>query len=239
MANENWSPGKGQQIPNGPIKTQPYLTTISPDNPDGYVKLVPNAPSTNPLFKLEYSVQTGDAPGVVSLRIIDDGGNVRRQFNSFQELADSGYNFGFAINAESINRLKTQLASELTTSSNDILSGATSPSPYFTGTLPPPSQGEQPPPVEPGAPSYGGGSAPQPGDSDYVEGTGGTIEGLKDISGEFGQEKDRDLYSNWKDFLQYPENISSSGQDRLIISQIQYVAGDLSNTLSGSLSRRE
>lgn len=98
---------------------------------------------------------------------------------------------------------------------------------------------KQPTPVAPGAPGDGGGSAPQPGDPDYVEGTGGTIEGLKDISAQFGQEKDKQLYSNWKDFLQYPENISSSGQDRLVISQIQYVAGDLSNTLSGSLSRRE
>lgn len=235
MANENWSPGKGQQIPNGPIKTQPYLTTITPDNPDGYVKLVPNAPSTNPLFKLEYAVQTGNSPGVVSLRVIDDQGNVRRQFSSFQELADSGYNFGFDINSESINGLKTQLSSELTNSSNDILSGAVSPSPYFTGTLPPPSQGEQPAPIEPGAPGDGGGSAPSSG----VGNTTFDVSGADPLTNLISQFDDPNSFAGIKEFLYYPSNIGESKQDKITITQIKYVPGNVTSALTGSLGNRE
>ena len=97
MANENWKPDLNQKIPNGPVKTYPWLTTVTPDNPSGYKKLYPDAEESTGSSKLEYAVQTGTAPGVISWRVVDDQGFVRRQFNSLQELADSGYNFGFDI----------------------------------------------------------------------------------------------------------------------------------------------
>jgi len=222
MANENWSPGSGKAIPtNTPIKVDPRFTTITSSNPSGYVPFTStNTDSNNPFYSINNNgvVTFKFGPGPSTQLFQADVENTLNDFASRTRAASFGE--GIDIRTSFQSTLQSQLEAR---------------APQL-GVTPSPTQ---PTPVAPGTPGDGGGSAPQPGDPDYVEGTGGTIEGLKDISAEFGQEKDKQLYSNWKDFLQYPENISSSGQDRLVISQIQYVAGDLSNTLSGSLSRRE
>ena len=108
MANENFKPDLNQPVPNGPAKTYPWLTTVSPENPSGYIKLFPTA--TNDSKYLQFAVETGgsggSSGGKISWRVIDEQGNVRRQFNSVQQLADSGYNFGFDINATNITLIK-------------------------------------------------------------------------------------------------------------------------------------
>jgi len=61
--------------------------------------------------------------------------------------------------------------------------------------------------------------------------------GLSDMSSEFGLNPEYPKGKN--NLLYYPENIGVSGQDTVVISQFQYVAGDLNNALNGSLGNRE
>ena len=228
MANENWRPGTGKAIPtNTPIKVDSKFTTIGlPGAQDGWIPLNPGDVGQNDWFyRIDNSGRAFIKAGPSTQNPLLLG------FDDYETINDAAADSTWASGT-----VPGKTGNDAKVSIQTLLQQRLEERAPQLGIRPSPPQ---PPPAAPGAPGDGGGSAPQPGDPDYVEGTGGTIEGLKDISGEFGQKKDRELYSKWKDFLQYPQNISSSGQDRLIISQIQYVAGDLSNTLSGSLSRRE
>jgi hypothetical protein len=215
MANENWKPDLNQQVPNGPVKTYPWLTTITPDNPSGYIKLYPTA--TNGSKKLEYAVETG---GVISWRVVDDQGFVRRQFNSLQQLADSGYNFGFDINATNINKIKNALSVDLKSLNEDIKSGDKNPSPYFTGQIP--GRIIQPPPPEnaPGAnPNQDTGG--QSGSGNPSPSTAGSPTTFGVTSENFQTDG---KYNN--EFLKYPEKMNS-GQDRIVIVQRRYETPDV------------
>jgi hypothetical protein len=213
MANENWKPDLNQQVPNGPVKTYPWLTTITPDNPSGYIKLYPTA--TNASKKLEYSVETG---GIISWRVVDDQGFVRRQFNSLQQLADSGYNFGFDINATNINKIKNALSIDLISLNEDIKSGDKNPSPYFTGQIPgrivQPEPPENTPGADPNQDTSGSGSGAPSGTPAIFEVTS------KDFQSENEKFK--------PGFLKYPLDMSS-GQDRIVIVQRRYKTPEVLN----------
>lgn len=80
-------------IDNGPgvissaynVNNKSPFTTITTDNPLGYVKVFPNSNSTDLNIKnLEYAVR---ADGVITYRV-QDGTNNPRQYNSLQQLAD-------------------------------------------------------------------------------------------------------------------------------------------------------
>jgi hypothetical protein len=66
--------------------------------------------------------------------------------------------------------------------------------------------------------------------------TGSLNNDLTDQGNEFGEQK-TGSYGSWF----YPETIGTSGQDKVVISQFQYVAGKLNqeNVLAGSLGNRE
>lgn len=113
----NWNLAKSkldpsQAIPNRDTYVDVRLKTTLPDNPKGYLPLIINATKPEEGSLLQYAVQSN---GKVTFRVIDEDGRVRRQFNNIQELADSGYNFGFQINATSINVIKTNLNDRLVT----------------------------------------------------------------------------------------------------------------------------
>lgn len=228
MANENLKPELNQQIPNGPLKTYPWLTTITPENTTGYLKLYPLAEVGDPSSKLEYAVQTGTAPGVISLRVVDDQGIVSRQFGSFQQLADSGYNFGFPIDKNSINQLKSQLLSNLQTSYLRISNGSRQPSPYFTGPTPQFEQGTQPAPAAPAAeqaPTQTPDSAASGPNSDNPN-AAIDPKALDNLGDQLKEFKDENKFGRIKEFLKYPSSIDS-GQDRILIEQIAYVTSGI------------
>lgn len=111
----NWNLAKSklpssQAIPNGDIYVDVRLKTTLPGNPRGYLQLFPDATKPEKGSLLQYAVQSN---GKVTFRAIDEDGKVRRQFNNIQELADSGYNVGFPINATTINVIKTNLNDRL------------------------------------------------------------------------------------------------------------------------------
>ena len=238
MANENFKPDLNQPVPNGPAKTYPWLTTVSPENPNGYIKLFPTA--TNDSKYLQFAVETGgsggSSGGKISWRVIDEQGNVRRQFNSVQQLADSGYNFGFDINATNITLIKNKLADTLQQYDVDLTSGARNPSSYFTGQIP--GRPVQPPPASAGAQS---GTNPGPSSS----GVGTTFDvgnyadnPLNNLISQFEDDKNNS-FEGIKQFLYYPSNIGGSGQDKITITQIEYVVGDVAGALTGTLGNRE
>ena len=128
----NWNYNKRKlppstSIPNSDLYVDSRLKTIDKTNPKGYVKLFPEA--TTPEKNLEYAIQTN---GKISWRVVDDDGFVRRQFNNLQELANSGYNFGFPINTNNINVIKNNLNESLTKRTEEKIINAAPP-------LPPPS----------------------------------------------------------------------------------------------------
>jgi hypothetical protein len=236
MANENFKPDLNQPVPNGPAKTYPWLTTVSPENPSGYIKLFPTA--TNDSKYLQFAVETGgsggSSGGKISWRVIDEQGNVRRQFNSVQQLADSGYNFGFDINATNITLIKNKLADTLQQYDADLISGAQNPSSYFTGQIP--GRPVQPPPAGAGAQS-----GTNPGPSSSGVGTTFDVGNYADnpLNNLISQFDDPNSFEGIKKFLYYPSNIGASGQDKITISQISYIPGDVVNALTGTLGNRE
>jgi hypothetical protein len=58
---------------------------------------------------------------------------------------------------------------------------------------------------------------------------------IESMVGEFGQ----DDYTKVQKFLYYPLDINDSKQDKVVISQFQYVVGDIKNAITGSLLNRE
>jgi hypothetical protein len=103
------------------------LTTITENNPSGYVKVFPNSTSTNFNIKnLEYAIQTD---GKITYRV-QDGTQSPRQFNSLQELADGRGSW----DGTTTEQVKTQM--------NGILS-TTAQSKGITPTSPTPAVGDQ------------------------------------------------------------------------------------------------
>ena len=102
-------------IDNGPgvissaynVNNKSPFTTITTDNPLGYVKVFPNSNSTDLNIKnLEYAVR---ADGVITYRV-QDGTNNPRQYNSLQQLADGRGGW----NASTTEQVKIQMNSILT-----------------------------------------------------------------------------------------------------------------------------
>ena len=111
----NWNLAKSklpssQAIPNGDIYVDVRLKTTLPDNPRGYLPLFPTATKPKEGSLLQYAVQSN---GKVTFRAIREDGKVGRQFNNIQQLADSGYNFQFPINATNIDVIKSNLNDRL------------------------------------------------------------------------------------------------------------------------------
>ena len=124
----NWDLAKSklpasQAIPNGDIQVDVRLKTTLPDNPKGYLPLFPTATTPETGSLLQYAVQSN---GKVTFRVVDEDGFVRRQFNNIQELANSGYNFGFPINADNINIIKDNLNDRLITGTQEKIISAVS-----------------------------------------------------------------------------------------------------------------
>ena len=245
MANENFKPDLNQPVPNGPAKTYPWLTTVSPENPSGYIKLFPTA--TNDSKYLQFAVETGgsggSSGGKISWRVIDEQGNVRRQFNSVQQLADSGYNFGFDINATNITLIKNKLVDTLQQYDVDLTSGARNPSSYFTGQIPgrpvqPPPAGATPAAAPTNTP---GGADPGPN----ADPAAGEATAFAVTASNSFQEDAAFKNQTW---LRYPINMNSS-QDRVVIVQKRYVPAavlntttnevDVSKVIAGGFSNRD
>lgn len=102
--------------------------------------------------------------------------------------------------------------------------------------------GTQPPPAAPGAQ---GGTAPGPqAPSSGVGNTTFDVSGvspLTDLISQFDDQNidDQNSFGGIKEFLYYPSNIGESGQDRITITQISYLPGNVTNALTGSLGSRE
>jgi len=97
------------------------------------------------------------------------------------------------------------------------------------GTLPPPaSAGAQGGITDPGPSSSGIGSTFDVGN--YADNP------LNNLISQFD---DPNSFEGIKKFLYYPSNIGASGQDKITISQIAYIPGDVANALSGALGNRE
>ena len=144
----NWNYNKRKlppstSIPNSDLYVDSRLKTIDKTNPKGYVKIFPTATTPEEGKNLEYAIQTN---GKITWRVVDDDGFVRRQFNNLQELANSGYNFGFPINANNINVIKNNLNESLTKRTEEKIINAAPP--------PPPPSGD---PVANGGTGAGGG----------------------------------------------------------------------------------
>lgn len=90
-----------------------------------------------------------------------------------------------------------------------------------------------PPPTAAGAQ---GGTNPGPSGIGSIFDTSNTP-ALKDLTSQF--EDKGNSFEGIQKFLYYPSNIAGSGQDKITISQITYVPGDVNNALTGTLGNRE
>jgi hypothetical protein len=98
-----------------------------------------------------------------------------------------------------------------------------------TGTLPPPA-----------APGAQGGTPPGPqAPSSGIARTTFDVSGENPLTDLISQFDDPNSFEGIKEFLYYPSNIGESGQDRITITQIEYVPGNVTNALTGSLGNRE
>lgn len=98
------------------------LTTITENNPSGYVKVFPNSTSTNFNIKnLEYAIQTD---GKITYRV-QDGTQSPRQFNSLQELAAGRGSW----DGTTTEQVKTQMNGILSTTAQSKGITPTSPTP--------------------------------------------------------------------------------------------------------------
>lgn len=95
-------------------------------------------------------------------------------------------------------------------------------------------RGTAPPPASAGAQS---GTSPGPNSS----GIGSTFDtsntpGLENLISQFD---DPNSFEKIKEFLYYPSSIKASGQDKITITQIEYVVGNVAGALTGTLGNRE
>jgi len=230
MANNiNWNAGK--PIPTkGGLKVQPYLTTIGPRSSGtlfsktGYIAFSGNlnfAYTVKDDGTVEYAEYKG---GIVN-------GTRGRQFKTLEDAIDNGFITGSALEA-----FRTRLSTDLTEKNTNILDGTSQPSPFFLANNPgwkPPTQGTAPPPAAAGAQS---GTNPGPSGIGSTFDTSNTP-GLGDLTSKF--EDKGNSFKGIEQFLYYPSNIAGSEQDKITISQITYVPGDVTNALTGTLGNRE
>ena len=156
MADNNptkWSYSKKPPISNNGTLVDARLSTITPDNPRGYVRLSTTSNDSiinGSSVKLYYAI---DNNGTATYADIDDQGNIRRQYNNIQEIASAG-KFGYT--PQTTLRIKDSLQTNLEQRTEQtILSSIDSP---VAPTAPtPPQQGPAAPPIGPG----GTPSAPQ------------------------------------------------------------------------------
>jgi hypothetical protein len=90
-----------------------------------------------------------------------------------------------------------------------------------------------PPPAAPGAK---GGTNPGPSGIGTTYDTSNTP-GLENLISQFKDESN--TFEGIKQFLYYPSNIGGSGQDKITITQIEYVVGNVAGALTGTLGNRE
>lgn len=112
-----------------------------------------------------------------------------------------------------VNKLKT-----------DSLEVAKTLSPNVSQTTPPPPRRTQENPT-----------GTDPGNNPANDAQPILGDNIKSMVEEFGQ----DDYTKVQKFLYYPLDINNSKQDKVVISQFQYVAGDIKNAITGSLLNRE
>jgi hypothetical protein len=98
-------------------------------------------------------------------------------------------------------------------------------------------KGTLPPPASAGAQS---GTNPGPSSS----GIGSTFDtsntpGLENLISQFNDETNSNSFEKIKEFLYYPSSIKASGQDKITITQIEYVVGNVAGALTGTLGNRE
>ncbi len=119
MAQGTWSLSN-QTVDNKGTQVDKRLTTITPQNPTGFVALNPN--SNDRLIKeLEYSIRTD---GVVVYRIPSLN---NRQFNDIQQIADAGFP---GYNATTTLKIKNDLTSVLRNETENKIINGTEISPF-------------------------------------------------------------------------------------------------------------
>lgn len=224
MANPspNWNLAKSklppsQAIPNGDIYVDVRLKTTLPDNPKGYLPLIIEAKTPEEGSLLQYAVQSN---GKVTFRAIDEDGFVRRQFNNIQELADSGYNFGFPINPGNINIIKDNLNDRLITGTQEkIISSVSTPVPDTSGP----------------------GAAPGPSNDEPAE-TSSPSPTISGASQDIGEAVGVTNFPTGKEgnTLRYPKSIIENSTDYLLISIAKYErSGLIRGSNDGSIKSKE
>lgn len=209
MANENWRPGSGKALPtNTPIKVDPRFSTITDDNPSGYVPYYPGETGkNNPFYAINsegvVTHKFGPGPSTEFLQ-----GDVENTLNDFaaRTVGENGNKIISRTGFQSI------LQSQLETRAPQL--GIR---PTQTQTAPPqrnPDGSQRRSETDPGAtPDPDLAAAPS---AETLE-----LDFLQDMGKEFADPEEGKKYAKWN--LKYPSTIES-GQDRIIISQLKYVS---------------
>ncbi len=197
----SWSLSKNPPIGNYGTIVDKRLTTITPQNTNGYVKLSTstNDPIVNALY---YSIQTN---GKVTYAIGDDtgvtltvDGKPLKQFNNIQEIASTYANYTNATTA----RIKDSLQLNLTQKTNDIIiNNTTQASPYAK------------------SPEKSGLDTSTDTNTDTDANTTVDFSAISQIN----PDKDNPNFGN----LIYPTNIQNNGQDFIKFTVIKYITRKL------------
>ena len=225
MANENWRPGTGKAVPtNTPIKVDSKFTTIGlPGAQDGWVPLNPDDVGQNNWFyRIDNSgrgfIKAGPSPQNPLMLGFDDYETIN------DAAADSTWASG-TVPGKTGNDAKVNLQTLLQQRLEERA----------------PQLGIIPSPTQPTPASAGAQSGTNPGPSS--SGIGSTFDtsntpALENLISQFEDDKNNS-FEGIKQFLYYPSNIGGSGQDKITITQIEYVVGDVAGALTGTLGNRE
>lgn len=215
MANENWRPGSGRPIPtNIPIKVDPKFKTIGlPGSQDGWIPLDPNCTNQNcPFHRI-------DEIGAITFK---SGPNAPTILDLMQSVTKTIQDF--TLNTTSIQSL---LQKQLETRAPQL------------GVSPSPTQ-PTPPTAPAGEQSSNNTGSTDGGPNSELQGARDAkafdLKYFKDLSDEFADRGEKEKYKKWS--LKYPSTIES-GQDRILISQYQYVSGLTVSENSNSVIKGE
>jgi len=209
MANENWRPGTGQAIPtNTPIKVDPRFTTITPSNPSGYIPFYSR--NTGPNYPF-YSINNNGVvtfkfgPGPSTQPFQADVENTLNDFAANTKGASTG---GGVFNRTNLQaRLQANLVAQA------------------------PQVGVTPSPTSP-TPTTPTGQTPGAAASGPNSGIGSTynVDNAPELKNELSDFGDNNNFNALTPFLFYPQNIAGTGQDRIIITQVEYVPAPIAQT---------
>lgn len=183
----------------------------------------PNVYYKDNLYAVPVDLRYDPENGNVELVQQGPGGSVLYENGEFTEYGDTVLQVNESRDALEINV------------SNDVRAAART----TGGKLQPWAQNPttaQPPPTSPGAQ---GGTIPGPQTPSSGIGTFDTSNtpALENLTSKF-DDKDNN-FEGIKEFLYYPSNIGDSEQDKITITQICYVPGNVKGALTGSLGNRE